>query len=97
MNRPKLKDLSKLPDQMHDRISNELRGDVDRILKDKGVAGYAVVVWFIDGSHNQGSWAARGPIGKYMMPTLVHDFLARRMAEVSVEEDLEADGRLLPK
>lgn len=62
-----------------------------------GVAGYALVVWHMDGTTSCAHWAARGPIGRDMIPGLAHDVLLKRISVLGAKEDLEDENRIAPK
>jgi hypothetical protein len=90
----KLIDLSKLKDWKHEEIVRHANKGLAVCTKDVGVAGYALVVWNLDGTLGTSMWAARGPIGRGMIPALAHDALLKRIAAVEAVEDLEDTGRV---
>jgi hypothetical protein len=63
-------------------------------MADGKAAGYAIVTWHMDGTMGVSYWAARGMIGRTMMPSLVHDALLKRVTETSTTEILEEEGRI---
>lgn len=90
----KLIDLSALPDKKQEEIYRDLTKNVAVIMAEPGVAGYALVVWHMDGTVSSSHWAARGMIGRSMIPALAHDILLKRIAVLDAKADLEDEGKI---
>jgi hypothetical protein len=91
---PKLVDLSNLPDRKQEEIYRDLVKNTATIMDGVAAAGYALVVWHMDGTVSTAHWAARGPVGRSMIPSLAHDALLIRVATLVTEECLEDDDRI---
>lgn len=92
--KPKLIDLTTLPDFKHQEIVKHANKGLAACMADGKAAGYALVTWHMDGTMGVSYWAARGPIGRSMMAAIVHDALLKRVTETATVEDLEDEGRI---
>jgi hypothetical protein len=92
----KLLDLSKLRDWKHEEIVRHASKGLAELTKDGSSAGYALVVWNMDGTIGTSMWAARGPIGRGMIPMFTHDSLLKRVAAVEARENIEDEGKVGP-
>ena len=92
----KLLDLSTLQDKKHEELVRHASKGLAELTKDGSAAGYALVVWNMDGSLGTSMWAARGPIGRGMIPMLTHDSLLKRIAAVEARENIEDEGKVGP-
>jgi hypothetical protein len=89
----KLLDLSTLPDLKHEEIVRHANKGLALIMKDGHCAGYAIVAWDMNGAIGTSMWAARGPIGRGLIPAVTHDALLKRIAAVEAMEEIDSEGK----
>jgi hypothetical protein len=90
----KLIDLSSIKDWKHEEIVTHANKGLAACMADGKAAGYALVTWHMDGTVGVSYWAARGMIGRSLLPAVVHDALLKRITETATVEDLEDEGRI---
>lgn len=71
-----------------------MRDGLNTAMKGDPIAGYALVVWHMNGTFSTAHWAARGPIGRSMVPAIVHDALQQRISAIVAIDTLEDDNRI---
>jgi hypothetical protein len=89
-----LVDLTSLPDKTHEEITRHLQHAKNELLSQGHAAGYALVVWNMDGTIGTSFWAARGSIGRSLTPAVVHDALLKRITVLEALEETEDAGEL---
>jgi hypothetical protein len=89
----RLIDLSNLPDLKHEEVVRHANHALATIMKDGHCAGYAMVCWDMNGAIGTSMWAARGSIGRGMIPAVVHDALLKRIAAVEAMEEINGEGK----
>ena len=63
--------------------------DVDSLLDDKLICGYAFVVWDAAGKTGTAFRIWSGPIGSAMMPSIVHDALMQNICVTKAVNELK--------
>lgn len=75
---------------IRERLFSACRNAIDEQGDD--LAGFALVVWDREGDLRSAYDARHGPIGPYLVPTLVSDALNRHLAVMLAEQRAEEEG-----